>query len=109
MPCRHCPRTSIEEFRWNSKSCPEGFPRKKNGRITRNAVAITTSRGKGKISPSVRLTEDSCGFVCRRSTEDEFSREWPPDVSAERLLLKARQLSNSGSAAFDATRDGYCG
>src|SRR5277367_1475230 len=75
IPCRHCPSTSIQEFTWNSKSCPEGLPREKKGRITRNAAAITISRGKGKIDLPTRLTGSLCCFVCIRSREDEFGRE----------------------------------
>jgi hypothetical protein len=78
MPCLHWPRTSIQEFTWNSKSCPEGLPRKKKGRITRNATAITTNRGQGKIGPPGKI---SCCNSVLRSREDEFSRAWPPAAS----------------------------
>src|SRR5580704_2056064 len=80
MPNFHWPKTSIQEFTWNSKSCPEGLPRKKNGRITRNAVAITMRRGRGKMWFPTIPTGSSCGVVCVRSREDEFRREWPPQL-----------------------------
>jgi hypothetical protein len=79
IPCLHCPSTSIQEFTWNSKSCPEGLPRKKNGRITRNALAITIRRGRGKMGPPDKLAQASDRFVSLRSEEDEF-RELPPKV-----------------------------
>jgi hypothetical protein len=43
MPSFHCATTSIQENKWNSKSCPEGFPQKKKGTTTANAVAATTA------------------------------------------------------------------
>src|SRR5579863_4079524 len=75
IPCFQWSRTSIQEFTWNSKSCPDGLPRKKKGRITRNAIAITTNTGQGKIDPPGKT---SWRNTVRRSREDDFSREWPP-------------------------------
>ena len=48
---------------------PEGFPRKRNGKTTRKAVAITISRGEGKMGALRTL-----GL---RSVKDEFSAGWP--------------------------------
>src|SRR5208282_2018305 len=82
IPCFHWPRTSIQEFTWNSKSCPEGLPRKKKGRITRKAVAITMRRGKGRIFPPAKLTGTFARVVSLGSEEDELSREWPPTIAS---------------------------
>src|SRR5580700_9561712 len=81
MPNFHWPKTSIQEFTWNSKSCPEGLPRKKNGRITANEVAITTSRGRSEMGPPTEFVPTSSRFVTLCSKEDEFSRELPPWAS----------------------------
>src|SRR5208282_378909 len=51
MPCFHWPSTSIHENMWNSKSCPEGLPRQKNGVMAaRQQPASTNARETGLLS-----------------------------------------------------------
>src|SRR5580658_2541528 len=80
MPNFHWPKTSIHEFTWNSKSCPEGLPKKRNGRITANEAAITTSRGRSEMGPPTEFVPTSSRFVTLCSKEDEFGRELPPGI-----------------------------
>jgi hypothetical protein len=48
MPSFHWWTTSIHEKTWNSKSCPDGFPRKKNGTTTAKAATMMLTAGTGK-------------------------------------------------------------
>src|SRR6266849_82191 len=51
MPSFHWPRTSIHENMWNSKSCPEGLPHRKNGAMaSRQTPANTNAREIGFLS-----------------------------------------------------------
>jgi hypothetical protein len=45
IPCFHCDRTSSHEYKWNSTSCPEGIPRKKNGISIANAAEAIEKSG----------------------------------------------------------------
>jgi hypothetical protein len=45
IPCFHWESTSSHEYKWNSTSCPEGVPRKKNGISTARAAAPIASSG----------------------------------------------------------------
>src|SRR5580658_2346210 len=50
MPSFHCERTSSQEYKWNSTSCPEGVPRKKKGiSAAKAAVAIDISGAQAKL------------------------------------------------------------
>src|SRR5450432_3967906 len=51
MPCFHCARTSSHEKQWNSKSCPEGLPLKKNGISTAKAAAAMSRNGFQNSDP----------------------------------------------------------
>src|SRR5712671_4213858 len=51
MPSLHWPRTSIQENMWNSKSCPDGLPRQKNGVMaSRQTPASANAREIGFLS-----------------------------------------------------------
>src|SRR5579883_1846419 len=71
MPRFHCARTSIQESRLNSKSWPEGLPRKKNGTITAKLTAATTNSGRGKKGTGADSNEEfplgACEFRVRIS------------------------------------------
>lgn len=48
MPCSHWLDTSIQEFMWNSKSCPEGTPSQNMGTMAaKDAVAMTAKTMNG--------------------------------------------------------------
>jgi len=49
----HWPSTSIHEFMWNSKSWPDGIPRKEKGSTTANAVAMMIRRGRSNSGLAV--------------------------------------------------------
>src|SRR5580658_85094 len=45
VPSFHCERTSSQVYKWNSKSWPEGRPRKKKGISTANAAKAIERSG----------------------------------------------------------------
>src|SRR5437867_6265723 len=72
MPCFHCPSTSIQENKWNSKSCPEGLPLRKNGTMTANAAAMMMSTGNRKSGLASGESRESAlalpaGLACEGS------------------------------------------
>src|SRR6266700_2538380 len=72
MPCFHCPSTSIQENKWNSKSCPEGLPLRKNGTMTANAAAMMVSTGNSKSGLASDESRESvlalpAGLACEGS------------------------------------------
>ena len=64
MPSLHWLSTSIQEFMWNSKSWPEGIPRKKVGTKTAKAASAMVSRGEPKSGP--------CWLAEQRSLRGRF-------------------------------------
>jgi hypothetical protein len=61
IPSFHWPSTSIHEFMWNSKSWPDGIPRKKKGNTITNAVAMMIGGGRSSGFAGAEL--DSEGNV----------------------------------------------
>ena len=104
MPCFHWPRTSIQEYMWNSKSCPDGLPHQKNGMMAnRQTPASRNAREIGVLS-SVKFTltswRDAAGRVSRVNG-DEAS-----PVSTGRAILLHQRMSGKLTEAKPFRRRG---
>jgi hypothetical protein len=71
MPCFHWPSTSIQEKTWNSKSCPDGLPRQRNGTIAAKEAPASSrarkveflSKWKALYQVQMRLAKKSASHV----------------------------------------------
>src|SRR5713226_9497044 len=75
MPSFHWPSTSIHENMWNSKSCPEGLPHRKNGAMaSRQAPANSNAREIGFLGkwPLAYLKP----LISRRDAACRVSKPW---------------------------------
>src|SRR6266849_4790403 len=93
IPCFHWPSASIQEFTWNSKSWPEGLPRKKNGRTTANAVVMMISSDQGTSGLNA-----------------ENAPQAPVELAAAWFSVSVRfKVLFSGPEPFPAALTRYCG
>src|ERR1700719_254927 len=102
MPCFHCDNTSSHEYKWNSTSCPDGVPRKKNGTSIAKAAVAIASNGDHKIVRAGTITSRGSPATSREREPPAFpvcafSASFAPrNTRAETPVPDARTCSHKG-------------